>query len=293
MYVIGGFTAEGGTGTFFPLTRRVHVYDAAAKSWKELASLPSQAAGNHSGVASDGQFIYVVAGQFTDTYGNGTNTAWRYDIAGNKWTQFVSLPAIRFGGNAFVANGFLHFLGGDKADRSTPTTDHWAIDLSDPESGWQSRADLPRAADHFSHAEVNGKFYVFGGEHGHHGLGPDASATYIQHSDVYMYDPATDNFTQKTSMPFGSSHLEGQTLVVGTKVVLIGGILDGGDSNVTSRVRVYDTVSDKWTTLSTRFPKRVDGGDAIYYNGKIYLTDGYSPDEKDRQVGFDGTVKFS
>ena len=29
-----------------------------------------------------------------------------------------------------------------------------------------------------------------------------------------------------------------------------------------------------------------------YWNGKIYMSEGYSPDENDRQVGFEGTVKF-
>ena len=140
---IGGFTSLGGTGTFFPLTRRVHVYDMATRQWSELAALPQQAAGNHFGVATDGTYIYTVAGQIEDTYGAGTNTAWRYHIASNTWSQFVSLPEIRFGGAAFIDNGWLHFVGGDLADRETPTTDHWAINLANTGAGWQERAACP------------------------------------------------------------------------------------------------------------------------------------------------------
>ncbi len=293
IYAIGGFTSEGGTGSFFPLTRRVHVYDMADRTWSELASLPSQAAGNHFGVAASGNFIYVVAGQISDTYGAGTNTAWRYDIAGNTWEQFTSLPEIRYGGAAFVANGLLHFVGGDQADRTTPTADHWAIDLSDPTADWVRKTSIPRAGDHLSHATVNGKVYLIGGEHGHEGVGGTAGGEYIQHRDTYEYNPANDTWVRKADMPFGTSHVEGSTLVINNQIVLIGGLLDGGGSNTTNRVRVYNPANNTWKTLTTRYPKRIIGATAGYWNGKIYMTDGYSPDESDRSVGFEGTIKFA
>lgn len=293
VYAIGGFTAEGGTGTFFPLTRRVHVYDMADKTWSELASLPSQAPGNHSGIATDGSNIYVVAGQVGDTYGAGTNTAWKYDIANNQWTSFPSLPEVRFGGGAFVVNGWLHYVAGDQADRETPTDDHWAINLSDPNGGWIRKASILQPGDHATHAELNGKIYFFGGEHGHHGLGPNDENGYVQHDYVFAYDPLTDQWTQKNNMPLGFSHAEGTTVVINGKAIFIGGLLTGGDPNISNRVYVYSPNNDSWSLLSTRFPKRVDGATSGYWNGKLYVTDGYSPDENDRQVGFDGSVVFT
>jgi N-acetylneuraminic acid mutarotase len=293
LYVFGGFTATGGTGQFFPLTRKVHVYDMVAKNWTQLTSIPNEAAGNHFGFATDGANIYIIAGQITDTYGQGTNTSWRYNIANNQWTQFVSLPQVRFGGISFIENGYLHFVGGDMADRETPTKDHWRINLADPSGGWQRRADLPQAGDHMSHAFVNGKHYVLGGEHGHHGLGPNDDNGYIQHNYNFAYDDATDTWATKANLPLALSHTEGQTLVINGQIVIIGGLLTGGDSNITDRVHVYDPVANSWKLLSTRFPKRVIGGVSGYLNGKIYHTNGYSPDETDRQVGFEGTVVLS
>ena len=293
VYVIGGFTSEGGSGSFFPLTRRVHVYDMATRKWTERASLPSAAAANHSGVASDGRYVYVISGQVKPTYGAGTATSWRYDIAANKWQQWVSLPQIRFGGAAFIANGHLHFVGGTKADRETPASDHWAINLANTSSGWQRRANMPVAQDHISHATVNGKVYILGGEHGHHGLDPDDHATYSQHKYTFQYDPAANSWRRMADMPIASSHFEGSTLVINNKIVAIGGQLEGGNGNSTNRVRVFDPAANRWTTLSTRYPRRVVGATSGYWNGKIYMTDGASPDSTDRSVGFEGIVRFA
>lgn len=292
VYAIGGFTATGGTGTFFPLTRRVDVYNMATRTWSQLASMPSQAGANHFGAATDGANIYTIAGQITDTYGQGTSTAWKYNIASNSWSSFPSLPEIRFGGTAFILNGWLHFVAGAGADRHTDSAMHWAIDLSNTGAGWSARPPIPRAADHLTSAVINGKAYVFGGENGHEGLNGQPVGTYIQHNDVYEYNPDTDTWTQKANMPQGTSHVEGSTLVINGQAVIIGGLLNGGGNNENNLVQVYNPVSNTWKTLTTRFPKRISGATAGYWNGVLYMADGYSPDESDRQVGFEGTVSF-
>jgi N-acetylneuraminic acid mutarotase len=255
--------------------------------------VPSTAAGNHFGVATDGTNIYTVAGQTGDTYGIGTNTVYRYNIASNTWTKFyANLPEVRYGGVAFIENGWLHFVGGDKADRATPTTDHWAINLNDAGSDWVRKASMPLPGDHISHASINGKVYLFGGEHGHQGTDPSVEGTYVQHNYTFEYNPASDTWVRKADMLQAKSHVEGSTLVINGKAVLIGGLLTGGNGNSTSRVEVYDPVANSWKTLTTRYPKRIVGPTAGYWNGKIYMTDGFSPDNPDRQVGFEGTVKF-
>lgn len=293
IYAIGGFTATGGTGTYYPLTRKVHVYDMITKKWSQLASIPSVAAGNHFGVASDGANIYTVAGQTQDTYGAGTNTVYKYNIASNSWSRFpVDLPEIRFGMAAFVDKGWLHVVGGDKADRKTPTTTHWAIDLNNTSAGWQTKAPMPLAGDHVAHATVNGKIYIIGGEHGHHGLSPGDENGYIQHNYTFEYDPANDTWKRKADMPFGTSHLEGNTLAINGKIIQIGGVLTGGGTNIMNKVHVFDPVANTWKLLPTKYPKRVLGSESGYLNGKIYIVDGYSPDSSDRSKGYEGTVKF-
>jgi N-acetylneuraminic acid mutarotase len=143
-----------------------------------------------------------------------------------------------------------------------------------------------------SHVDIGGKIFLFGGEHGHHGLGANDDFGYIQHKYTWEYDPANDSWRRRADMPVGVSHLEGNTLAINGKAVLIGGLLDGGSPNQTSRVTVYDPVANTWKTLATRYPKRIIGSESGYWNGKIYITDGFSPDTDDRSAGFEGTVKF-
>jgi len=192
LYVLGGY-APSNPG-FLPVTHRCDVLDFTTGKYTRIADLPAGAAVNHAGVASDGKFIYLIAGQIESGYGHGTRASFRYDIAANKWSRFVDLPFIRFGGAAVIVNNVLHYFGGDTADRTTVTTDHWALDLAHPEAGWKRKASLPKGGDHLGHAVIDGIIYAIGGEHGHHVVGHNsATAPYIQHKYVFTYNPASAN----------------------------------------------------------------------------------------------------
>jgi N-acetylneuraminic acid mutarotase len=292
LYVIGGFAAEGGTSTYFPALRKVDVYDLVTETWSALAPLPDEAGFNHFGLATDGENIYTISGQITDTYGTGTKTSWKYNIASDTWTQFVSLPEIRYGGTAFIVGNLLHFVDGDKADRFTDSNDHWAIDLTDPDAGWVKMTSTPLAVDHLTHATVNGRVLLIGGENGHEGIDGVPVGTYKQRGDVFEYLPETDTFVRRASLPVPTSHVEGATLVINDQIVIIGGLLDGGGTRQTNKVQVYNPATNTWKVLPSLFPKIIDGPESAYYDGRIYLTDGYKSQEADHSVGYEGTVKF-
>ena len=288
VYAIGGYTNGPG---LLPDTRRCHVFDMATGKWKEIAKLPAAAATTHGSLAGDGsRFIYLVAGQVEGGYGQGTNTAWRYDITADRWQRFVDLPEVRFGGALAYADGWLHFFGGNTDDRQSITSDHWALNVQFSDAGWAPRAALPLPGDHLSHAVIGGQIYAIGGEHGHHGHDPNQDAPYVQHNYLLRYDPIADVWTRLADMPVATSHMEGSTLVINGKIVLIGGILTGGGRNTTASVRVYDPATNQWSVLATRYPKRIMGPTCGYWNGRIYMTDGYSPDSADSQAAFWGTV---
>ena len=40
------------------------------------------------------------------------------------------------------------------------------------------------------------------------------------------------------------------------------------------------------------FPKTIDGPESAYYDGRIYLTDGYKAQEAGRSIGYEGTINF-
>jgi N-acetylneuraminic acid mutarotase len=293
LYVLGGFVA----GKTMPVTHRCDALDLATQKWSRIADLPRGAGVNHAAVVSDGKFIYVLGGQVDGGYGHGTRACFRYDIARNTWSQFFSLPAVRFGGGAGIVDGpgggVIHFFGGDTSDRTTTTRDHWALDLAHPEKGWVRKSSLPLGGDHLSHAVIGGQIYAIGGEHDHHGLGPVGAvddAKYVQHKYLFRYDPKTDKWTRLADMPFGSSHNEGTTLVVNDKILVLGGLLFGDTS--TNAARLYDPATDKWTVLKTPAPYKFVGAVAGYYNGRIYLTNGYrrTPPEGQPRTGWWGAL---
>jgi Kelch motif len=291
LFVLGGFADD--PTSLLPVTDRCDVFDLEAGRWTPLAPLPAGAARTHGGVASDGKFIYLVAGQPGPGYGEGTSASFRYDIARNAWDTFVDLPEVRFGGGLVHHNGSLHYFGGNTADRATVTTDHWTLELANPNAGWSRKAPMPQGGDHLGHAVVNGRIYAIGGEHGHHPVsrtGTKSTAPYVQHDWLFSYDPAADRWSQHASLPVATSHFEGGTVVVNNKILLIGGILTGGENHITNAIRFYDPANDRWTTLKDKAPFPLMGCVAGYWKGRVYLTNGYGPAAKITTRGWWGTV---
>lgn len=260
LYVMGGYTnGYGSTST------RVDVLDMSTRKWSTAASLPGSQ--THAGAATDGRYIYWVAGQYGPLFSTqGTNEGWRFDPAANKWSRFANLPKVRFGGGMAYVNGFLHFFGGTDASRNVAQADHWKLNLNSSNPQWTAAAPMPFPGDHLSHAVVNGKIYVMGGEHDH-------GKSYVQHDYTFRYDPATDRWTRLADMPTPKSHFEGATLVINNKIYAIAGQVD--KELLTGESAVYDIATNKWT-LGTPFPEKRKGVAAGILNNKIFLSGGDS-----------------
>lgn len=277
LYVMGGYT--GGYGS---TSKRVDVLDLATKTWSRLADLPGSQ--THAGVTSDGQYIYWASGQFGAMFSTTTTRdVWRFEIATNKWTKFVSLPAARFGGALAHVNGKLYFFGGTSSDRTTSQRDHWMLDLSNTAAGWVSKAPLPFAGDHLSHVVLDGLIYSIGGEHDH-------GKTYVQHDYMFAYNPSTNSWSRKANLPTPSSHFEGGTVVLNSKIFAISGQID--HEALTSEVRAYDPATNTWS-LYSNFPEKRKGPAAGVYNGKIYFSGGDSYQNGQPRELWIGTVASS
>jgi N-acetylneuraminic acid mutarotase len=98
-------------------------------------------------------------------------------------------------------------------------------------------AAFPRPIHHANVAAVGGKIYV---------VGALIEATFRAVGDVYEYDPPSNLWTQKTSLPMGQERGSGGVAVVGTKIYVAGG-LRGGVS--VADFSSYDTATDTHATL--------------------------------------------
>ncbi|MDQ3441044.1 MAG: hypothetical protein M3478_11925, partial [Planctomycetota bacterium] len=285
LFVLGGYI----DGTEMNVSRSVDVYNLQTKKWTRLGDLPAGAPETHMGLATDGTYIYSVGGQLGGSYGPGTTQTWRYDIGANTWQRWVDLPQIQYGGALAYLNGGLYFFGGDAADRFTPLDDHWAISTRSRNPQWVARAPLPDTGDHLNRTVVNGKIYAIGGEHGHAGIDFDPPPTYVQHDFMYEYDPAADTWTRKASMPIAASHSEGTTFAVGEKIFVLAGLL--GPERHSASVRVFDTLTDRWTVLADLPDARI-GPAAGLWGGRVYFTVGYSPKLGFPTESYLGTISY-
>ncbi|MCW4010388.1 MAG: hypothetical protein NWF05_07185 [Candidatus Bathyarchaeota archaeon] len=139
---------------------------------------------------------------------------------------------------------------------ATQTTTPRALE----ENIWKNKTLLPKTLTGGKAVTVNDKIYVFHRE------------------ATYMYNPQTDSWTQKTTMP--TPRIDYAIAAIDNKVYVISGqkywfipattIVNSEPSTVNE---VYDAKADTWETKQA-LPKARRNIDANVANGKIYLISG-------------------
>jgi N-acetylneuraminic acid mutarotase len=148
------------------------------------------------------------------------------------------------------------------------------------ENSWTTKASMNIAREGAGVAAVNGIVYVTGGTQRH-----NASETeffYVTTNATETYNPATDTWTEKASMP--TSRGDFGTAVYQNKIYCIGGkTLWKNDVNATNANEVYDTETDTWQT-KTPMPTARYGIEANVVDGKFYLIGGWIQSESSSNV---------
>ena len=148
-----------------------------------------------------------------------------------------------------------------------------SIDLV--EDSWVSKASMQEARANFGIAVVNGKIFAFGGDNGSpigNLLGAEIRTAYTINT-TEVYDPATDTWAFKASMPTARALLG--VAVYQSKVYCIGGYYGKTTAQTeyfnTGVNEVYDPATNTWETrapmpiVDSRFAT------ASVVNGKIYV----------------------
>jgi N-acetylneuraminic acid mutarotase len=157
------------------------------------------------------------------------------DGSSGSWTPLPPLSAgPRQETGVAALDGKIYVIGGfDRAGVVVPIVE--AYDAA--ARSWSSVAPFPRPIHHANAAAVGGKIYVVGG------LG---DALFRAIGDVYAYDPATNGWTPKASLPSGHERGAGGVAVIGTKIYVAGGLRNG---NSVADFTSYDTASNEHATL--------------------------------------------
>ena len=194
--------------------------------------------------------------------------------AEDSWATMEPMPTARSGFGVTVVDGKIYAIGGSTNSDITNINE-----MYDPETNtWVTKTPMPYPRTNLGIAVVENKIYVIGGT-GYVGGYLDVVGK------TEVYDPITDAWETKTSMPTPRENLCAS--VVNGKIYLMGGSKLTGPAwpILIDKNEVYDPETDTWDTKAP-IPDYYNFAFAdltsAVFDGKIYLMSGIMttfPDE--------------
>lgn len=274
VYAIGGYD---GNGNFL---NTLEVYDPSTNNWstKSPITLGRNAMG-FTFLPSNGKF-YVAGG-----YNNGyLNDLYEYDPTADNWhiKTSMNIPRAYFG-LAKGSNDKLYAIGGQTSDGTVvgtveeydPVMDHWEIKSSLP---------TPRTGLGVVPAS-NGKIYAIGGH-------LDYTNSNINVSTVEEYDPNTNTWTTKASMPTPRTTF-GSSLSPNGNIYIVGGNIGdpGTQPDVqTNIIEEYNFITNTWTTKSPLPIAINDIGLTLTNNNRLYMIGGRTQANESVNINYEGFI---
>jgi N-acetylneuraminic acid mutarotase len=224
--------------------------------WTQKASM-HQARGA-LGIATVNGKIYAIGGSTSTRYPLdvfvGTNE--EYDVATNTWTIKVSMPTPRayfaiaaYQNKIYCIGGAVGMAAVDERSQFTHYITSNVNEVYDTVTGtWITRAPMPEEGMQISAQEVNGKIYVIG------------------LAQIYVYDPVSDSWTNKTSIPLPTSGSTPVSVVIDNKIIVTGKYSVGYDLQSEQQTWIYDTENESWSQGKS--------GPTVVGLGGVGVTDG-------------------
>lgn len=246
---------------------------ATENEWKVKTPMPTARGG--LGVAVVNGKIYAIGGLRNNTQ---VAVVEEYDPINDKWTTKAPMPTARSGFAIAVYQNKIYCIGGTVGDSSNIVSGFTgANEVYNPATNtWQTLSPMPTPRADLCASVVDGKIYLIGGKE-YWGTTP----FYHELNVTEVYDPATDSWATKPSMPvpvFGYA-----SEVVDGKIYVIGGArqLRQGLGNITAIAlnQVYDTKNDTWSSRAS-LPVALSHAAACVTSGvtapkRIYVIGGF------------------
>jgi YVTN family beta-propeller protein len=217
--------------------------------------------GQQQGVSGviDGKFYFAAAA------GAGPIVMQVYDPGTGSWVAKAQASSrgrtmgAALGGKLYVAGGCVYAdcngLTSNLVEAYDPTTDTWS-----------TVASIPTARHYAASAVIDGKWYVAGGQ----GNCAPCNTQENLFTTLEVYDPSTNTWTTKASMPATRSSVQGAA--VGGKFYVLGA--DDTPSGYVGHLDVYDPATNSWSELTPMPTPRTLGGAGVV-DGIIYYLSGY------------------
>jgi N-acetylneuraminic acid mutarotase len=257
------------------------VSTAHAQKWVRLAEFPEPA--EELLGASAGGKLYVFCGVAPGWKPMGM--VYEYDPAIDTWTKKKPMPLAshhvsftEYRGKIYAFGGFVLPPSGPPA--WVPIDNAWEYDPA--EDSWKALAPVPTRRGSPVAVTAGDRIYVIGGST----PGPKDTAVPLPGlhwslGTVEEYDPATNTWRQRSSMPTPRNHataglVNGKIYVIGGRVGAAG-ITTASNTNV---VEQYDPGTDSWGGVRTRMPTARSAMASGVYGGRIYVTGGEFQDNQ-------------
>lgn len=251
--------------------------------WSKAAAFPEPEEELY-GIAANGK-MYVMGGfGLAPNFGKPPGLFYEYDPATDSWTKKKTIPLPVHHQAMAEYNGKIYVFGGYTLDKQPgeqfggwePVDNAWVFDPVS--NSWTALAPMPHKRGSAIAAEVDGKIYVIGGAIPEPGSGeisirPNRPARSVGTNE--MYDPATNTWTERSSMPTPRNHAFSG--VVNGKIYVLGGRISSPFITVASDIDVveeYDPVKNIWGAAKAPMPTPRSGGASATYDGKIYTAGG-------------------
>ena len=161
--------------------------------------------------------------------------------------------------NAYARVGDRFYLIGGRGERP--------VEICDPATGtWTQGATPPVNMHHFQAVPHEGKIYVLGAFTGGY---PDETPI----PNVYIYDPATDTWTQGPTIPENRRRGAAGAVAHDGQIYLVGGIQNGHIDGHVRWLDAFDPAAGTWTTLADA-PRFRDHVQVAVADGKLYAVGG-------------------
>ena len=197
VYTFGGATDDGGSGW------AIRAYDVATDTWTRKTARVNLSS-RWNGVGLIGNLLYYTGGW---TWGelNFGNTLTAYDFAADRQTVLANLPRFTADGVTGVYQGkLLYVLPGTCSGEGWPNAGycdeepfHRLFRYDPATNKWGARHQSLYYHRGGAGGFIGDKFYVVGGQ--------DSTGAFVNTWRLEAYDPTTDRWTARASMPSGGT----------------------------------------------------------------------------------------
>lgn len=206
-------------------TKAFEVYHADSDSWETLAPIPHVA--HHTGVVSDGTYIYVIGGDGLRI--QALSLCWRYNPKTKDWKRLKDMPTKRGALGVVYHNGSIYAVGGADYKKKYTVMERYDIQTDT----WHKEKSMTVAREHLGIAVTHGNIHVLGG------YNTDRFGSLTTHE---VYDTKTKQWSLATPLPMRLCGFASNA--VGDDVFILGG--EQGWA-VTPTVFSYNTKTKVWT----------------------------------------------